>query len=1068
MEEPAPQMSSRVSEERLRQLRQTILDQQVQINDFGHPYDYMQNRLLWVHPVGARGEIKARIALPGATAIERLEGTAEYRIFRAFTEQPQIWRPYSRIFQYPGELHERMEAATDPQRKLLSNLVSSTGLPLGESELDAHRKLVSTLLPELRSHSGNPQLVRQMALPVRLEAYVAWNQYRQLLLSDPDKAGLRELFSSFDRLSPASRETFVHYVARPHERRMTSWQALRRLVPLAVPDAEYDSAIDLGQLASALPDAVAELPVEAPQPAVTPVGPPASAPPDEAAQAIETPQPSADPVADLATAISSRLATIAGTDRAGAEQTLKVLRDLLATPFPGKYYSAIDLFRPDVVSLITDLEKANLTTEQLEIFFDASADPMGSALTELANRNAAIPKHLRADFLDHFGRFTSLHEQEQEALLTVLASDLYQVKSPESLMWISLLKARLFGYYADVAISSLIVLPLFVLCLLVGILLSRKLIHRDQIRRLIARERTSEAEISDTFGIQLAMRGRQSLLETIKRLGRRGWNTVAVVGRRGVGKSRILHAILRSEHDPSARPSVGVWVTAPARYEEEEFIASTLEAIALRAERAIAAHLGAAPLSVRMLVARIKPLNLLLFSGFALLFAVLVYDTQRALSEPLFSIAFAPAVLVAVSSLGALLLYLLRIQPVNLTSWLQSRSSSPQTALMYQEALEAIRFVRQGSESRPEQAEVATPFRKPLLWVLGLIAFPFGLVALIDPDFFSVVTATALLGWWFWVYRKRPRRGKGGARSLLSLTTAYREYVHSLVRRIRNRALGEGGASGPGLVICIDELDKIIDLGEVRQFIRKVKGIFEVPGVYYYLSLADDAFAALYLGSAEGKEELDSSFDHVLRVPTLGCEEGTEIAREYLEKIGIRECHERLPRTIAAAAFGIPRDILRLCDDVGAASEDDLAKYPERLIGARRRLQVRLAYELLRLDREDAHALGADAASARERAKGAFRSGHGPGARSEGPRTIGERSKESERVVLAAWVLALLEVAFSCESDQEWPDRSEKIREIGSKIPTFPSGDLAEEVLELDRALDAGAGAAEAQRARAG
>ena len=143
-------------------------------------------------------------------------------------------------------------------------------------------------------------------------------------------------------------------------------------------------------------------------------------------------------------------------------------------------------------------------------------------------------------------------------------------------------------------------------------------------------------------------------------------------------------------------------------------------------------------------------------------------------------------------------------------------------------------------------------------------------------------------------------------------------------------------------MICIDELDKIIDLDEIRNFLRRMKGIFEVPGVYYYLSLSEDALAALYLGSAEGKNEVDSSLDHIVRIPPLCWKESQEVAKIYLEKRQVSSPESKMLDVLVTLSFGIPRDLLRRCDELMADQASMMTK-PQQFVNQRRTKQVEIA-----------------------------------------------------------------------------------------------------------------------------
>jgi RecA/RadA recombinase len=92
--------------------------------------------------------------------------------------------------------------------------------------------------------------------------------------------------------------------------------------------------------------------------------------------------------------------------------------------------------------------------------------------------------------------------------------------------------------------------------------------------------------------------------------------------------------------------------------------------------------------------------------------------------------------------------------------------------------------------------------------------------------------------------------------------------VASLVFDFRRFAASAAEAFKP-LVIAIDELDKIDDPGTVRALLRDIKGIFEIPDVYFLVSVSDEAAAALRLGALRGRDEFSSSFYTMLEMEPL-------------------------------------------------------------------------------------------------------------------------------------------------------------------------------------------------------
>jgi KAP family P-loop domain len=129
------------------------------------------------------------------------------------------------------------------------------------------------------------------------------------------------------------------------------------------------------------------------------------------------------------------------------------------------------------------------------------------------------------------------------------------------------------------------------------------------------------------------------------------------------------------------------------------------------------------------------------------------------------------------------------------------------------------------------------------------------------------------------------------------------------------RALAEQAGEVAGrVIIAIDELDKMSDPQKVRDLLRDIKGIFEVPGVHFLVSVSDEAARTLNLGALAGRNEFNSSFYTVIELPPAR----PQACAELLQLRG------RVPADVALAlsviAGGNPREVLRLAELVGPAS----------------------------------------------------------------------------------------------------------------------------------------------------
>ena len=162
--------------------------------------------------------------------------------------------------------------------------------------------------------------------------------------------------------------------------------------------------------------------------------------------------------------------------------------------------------------------------------------------------------------------------------------------------------------------------------------------------------------------------------------------------------------------------------------------------------------------------------------------------------------------------------------------------------------------------------------------------------------------------------------GRAGLRALAK-RTRLRELVErpatlsSLVNDFRALASQAGEVAGR-VVIAIDELDKMEDPKKVRDLLRDIKGIFEVPRVHFLVSVSDEAARKLSLGALADRNEFNSSFYTVI--------EAQPATPEHLAELLERRSQASVPREVAIVlavlAGGNPREVLRLADLARAAT----------------------------------------------------------------------------------------------------------------------------------------------------
>jgi hypothetical protein len=431
---------------------------------------------------------------------------------------------------------------------------------------------------------------------------------------------------------------------------------------------------------------------------------------------------------------------------------------------------------------------------------------------------------------------------------------------------------------------------------------------------------------------------------------------------------------------------------------------------------------------------------------FVLIGAYSLISTGR-LDNSQFAGAWFPVFLVFAASLAVLGTHLSRLQPVDLSPWLErDRANSPHTVLFYREALQAREFLN--SRRRTQRGTVTST------QLLNYVRIAVMLVLSVTGSFYIIETIRFPDSLWsnlqilvpivflllFLVYVRGSNMQIVPGFSLMSLISMYREFAEKAVYRIRQGALGERNASDFEVVVCIDELDKIVELDELRIFLRRMKAIFEIPGVYYYLSLSEDALRSLYLGAAEGKNEVDSAFDHIVRIPPLDAETGAQIAAEYIRKHTTQMDHanvEKISRTIAAVSFGVPRDIIRRCDELLA--EHDIAQTPPGHVSDDfRRRQAELAYGESLLTKREFSLFASESTTAAQEIGHAMENGLSDG--------------RSAKIMLSLWVLSLISLVSQRDGDS-WRETIEKLRDIGYRIPEEPAANLSAELRQIQDAV---------------
>ncbi|MER7585353.1 hypothetical protein [Kitasatospora sp. NPDC097691] len=137
--------------------------------------------------------------------------------------------------------------------------------------------------------------------------------------------------------------------------------------------------------------------------------------------------------------------------------------------------------------------------------------------------------------------------------------------------------------------------------------------------------------------------------------------------------------------------------------------------------------------------------------------------------------------------------------------------------------------------------------------------------------------------------------------------------LSGLVHNFRNFAHAVGEAVGD-LVICIDELDKMSSASDVAELLRYIKGIFEIPGVCFMVSLSEEAARSLDLGSINVRNEFSSSFNQVIPLAAFSSTAAAEMIRRRDDQV-----NPEVARVSCVMSGGVPRETVRNVELAGSS-----------------------------------------------------------------------------------------------------------------------------------------------------
>lgn len=313
-----------------------------------------------------------------------------------------------------------------------------------------------------------------------------------------------------------------------------------------------------------------------------------------------------------------------------------------------------------------------------------------------------------------------------------------------------------------------------------------------------------------------------------KRLKNSSSSVIGIAGRRGVGKSSLAQRVL---DNCGGVESFTLLIHSPTRYDPQEYLATLFQVVCEKVVERVNDDFGKTNSLLERGKAEIRRLNfnhlvsifllscVIIAVAFGIYFLVVNLEQYESFSYAQTMINFTPILLVAVTSVVALILVLLLISRVVMPVSQQIRdaivscekSELRRTALWYSEHL---RF--QTTFSRSSE--------------VGLSALKINAKSGIGK---SLAT--------------RPL-------TLPSLATQFTSFL---------KEVGEVYSGGP-VVICLDELDKIEDSKDLNDLLRGIKGILGESGTHFLLTVSEDALTKFNEQRQMKRGILESAFEDIV------------------------------------------------------------------------------------------------------------------------------------------------------------------------------------------------------------
>lgn len=866
---------------------------------------YLNDRMKWVHALPPINNTSLRPPLPGISATERFSALGDARSAAALLSAPSQTR-FLGTYAYSPIVQE----VVDPRNRSIRRNSLTTGFMqlLGRFAPNP----IYAYLPMFASlpfHQISIDLQRQLAVQPVVESWIAAQQYEQYAvryaqdhLADSEA---RDLIPRYRALSAQMQTAFTRQVFALGEDYPNVLRALQSLSSL-----DDSSLRILRQLSASEIEGVADLLRRA-------------CPPDTLAYATDHERqaviatldssadqdlPTSEPRPETSHATYRRQHILVSASLICSQVTERSLRIDLGTALAQGTGDTRTLL---LTSAAFDFSRAFLAAYDTDdpTLSDIFTDGHAYALRSLAQQAGDPVSRFLSDF-------QKLPISDQEKVLLYFAQSRYSWSGPQSLAPLLSLVARIRAEHRIVAylLASLFsALALGLVALPLAWYMTRLLAnHRMAAARIKQQDGALDPEGYDRLERHTLV-GREATVDRLRRIARTQRGTVALSGERGCGKSKILRQVYQTEKRHGA---LAVWMDCPAHYSQRDFVWSLFGRV-LSATDAYAAHLLGKPnreamhwigTSMRNIAAF---MSLFLILGIAITISIAGRDDRSQLSWVPYTVAL---VSIPVTFL------------VESRRMLASRDGTKVRLTDEQRHNWQYMTVRVREESPDLSIRIVPPIS---LLVAGAISFLLGLspgagslsiafVAASPVLIFSAAVAGAGA-----VVGRYSRVKELKEEPVISMITRYRRFVTEAASRTlvfdgaslpKAASTSQDTVSVPGASVFIDEIDKIVDIGDARSFLREAKPLFDIPQCRFYLSIAEDVADCLNMRGNFGTNEIGSTLDHIETVRMLERDECLILLNSYLTDVESQPLCRSMESAIAGLSRGNARDLLRLAD----------------------------------------------------------------------------------------------------------------------------------------------------------